>query len=120
MSGLFLFLPYTPYTCCLLMHYHPAILSDAVSYLQKYFDLGNTNNLEQEALYRQLARKVQYLLQTDLSRLLHILYRIDVEERLVKQAMQASSEREISEELAHLIIEREVQKAWTRSIYRHN
>lgn len=102
------------------MQYHPAIFSNAVSHLRKLLNLDCANDPTPDVLHQQLSGIVQRMLHSDLGRLLHILYRIDVEERLVKQAMQATSEREISEQLAHLIIERELQKAWTRSIYRHN
>ncbi|NDK57057.1 hypothetical protein [Pontibacter fetidus] len=103
------------------MEYAAVILSGAAQQLQKLFqtdELQPTHNLQE--LQQRVAKAVLYLLQTDLSRLLNILYRIDVEEQQVKQAMLAPSEPEVAERIARLIIKRELQKAQTRFIYRAN
>ena len=103
------------------MEYAAVILSGATQQLQKLFqtdDLQPIQNLQE--LQNKVAKAVLYLLQKDLGRLLNILYRIDVEEQKVKQAMLASSEAEVADQIAHLIIKRELQKAQTRFIYRSN
>ncbi|MER2996267.1 hypothetical protein [Pontibacter populi] len=103
------------------MEYAAVILSGATQQLQKLF---NTDDLQQTQtlgeLQHKVARAVLHLLQTDLNRLLHILYRIDVDERHVKQAMLLPSEPEMADRIAQLIIKRELQKAQTRFIYRSN
>lgn len=103
------------------MEYAAVILSGATQQLQKLF---NTDNLQHtqtlSELQHNVAQAVLHLLQTDLNRLLHILYRTDVDERLVKQAMLLTSEPEMADRIAQLIIKRELQKAQTRFIYRYN
>ncbi|MBC5775288.1 hypothetical protein H8S95_14510 [Pontibacter sp. KCTC 32443] len=103
------------------MEYAAVILSGATQQLQKLFGtetLQHTHNLQD--LQQKLAQAVLYLLQKDLNRLLNILYRIDVDERKVKQAMLAPTEEEVADHIAQIIIKRELQKAQTRFIYRSN
>lgn len=96
----------------------PALLASAANQLQKIFEVDNLAVTDGEALLRKLSRVVQHMLRTDFNRLLHILYRVDVEEQKVKQAMLAETEEEIAERVAQLIIKRELQKAQTRFMYR--
>ena len=103
------------------MEYAAVILTGAAQQLQKLFNLPDAqsiNNLQQ--LEQMVAQAVLYLLCIDLSRLLNILYRIDVEEQQVKKAMLAPTEEEVAGQIARLIIKRELQKAQTRFIYRNN
>lgn len=59
---------------------------------------------------------IGHLLDNDFERLLNGLYRIDVSEEKVKLAM--ASQGNIAEQVAQLIIEREMQKVITREKYR--
>ena len=63
-----------------------------------------------------LAKLIRHLLDSDFERLINGLYRIDVSEEKVKQALSASGD--IAEEIATLIIKREMQKVETRRKYR--
>jgi hypothetical protein len=102
------------------MTYSPALLTSAARQLQRVFEADHELASEEEELVRQVARMVQYLLRHNLNQLLHILYRIDVEERKVKQAMLAASEEEVAENIARLIVERELLKAQIRFRYSQN
>ncbi|WP_242927662.1 hypothetical protein [Pontibacter vulgaris] len=96
----------------------PVILTSAANQLQKLFDTNELQAPDRDQLLRKLTHAVAYLLRTDLNRLMHILYRIDVEERLVKQAMApASVDEDIAHNIALLILQRELQKAHTRQKY---
>ncbi len=96
----------------------PAILSSASGQLQKLFDTKELKAKDHEQLLHKLTNAVAYLLRTDLNRLLHILYRIDVEERRVKEAMAvATAEEDVARNIAELILQRELQKAYTRQKY---
>ncbi len=102
------------------MEYAAAILTSTNKHLQKIFETDEVfayNNLDE--LQHRVERMVLYLLRKDLSRLLHILYRVDVDEQQVKKAMRTPSEEEVASLLAQLIIKRELQKAQTRFIYSH-
>ena len=63
-----------------------------------------------------LAKLIRHLLNNDFERLINGLYRIDVSEEKVKQALSASGD--IAGEIATLIIRREMQKVETRRKYR--
>ncbi len=69
-----------------------------------------------EDFHQALAGVVQHLLDHDFERLLNALYRIDVSEEKVKQAM--ASEANVAGQIAGLIIAREMQKVVTREKYR--
>ena len=99
------------------MSYSPAILTSTTNHLQKVFEVDNLPSKDLEALHYKLAHVVQQLLQSDFNRLLHILYRIDVEEHKVKEAMVAEEPEIIAERISRLIIKRELQKAETRFRY---
>jgi hypothetical protein len=108
------FLKYT-YLC--LMSYSPAILTGTTNHLQRIFEVDNLPSTNLEALEFKLAHLVQQLLRNDFSRLLHILYRIDVDEQKVKQAMVDADEEIIATRIARLILKREIQKAEIRLRY---
>lgn len=69
-----------------------------------------------DELVKELARAVQYLIDKDFEKLMQILYRIDVSEAKVKAAF--GLERDVAEQIALLIIEREQQKVITRAKYK--
>jgi hypothetical protein len=102
------------------MTYSPALLSSAARQLQRVFETDDTLASDESELVRQVSRMVLYLLRNNLNQLLHILYRIDVEERNVKRAMLAASEEEVAENIARLIVERELLKAQIRFRYSQN
>ena len=69
-----------------------------------------------EDFQQMLTEVIRHLLENDFERLLNGLYRIDVDEEKVKQAM--ASEEDVAAQIASLIIEREMQKVVTREKYR--
>ncbi|CAM3497473.1 hypothetical protein POKO110462_05705 [Pontibacter korlensis] len=99
------------------MPYSPAILSGTTNHLQRIFEVDNLPSSDLEALEFKLAHIVQQLLRHDFNRLLHILYRIDVDERKVKEAMIDADEEIIALRIARLILKREIQKTEIRLRY---
>ncbi len=92
------------------------ILSSTQS-LQKYFDDDiKASNLEQ--LKEWLTSEIIKLMMNDMEKLLNILYRIDVNEKKVKEVFAQHNPKLIAPSLAELIIEREMGKAETRIKYR--
>jgi hypothetical protein len=102
------------------MTYSSALLISVAHQLQRVFEADQELVPNEEELTRQITHMVQHLLRTNLSHLLHILYRVDVEERNVKRAMLAASEEEVAANIARLIIERELLKAQIRFRYSQN
>ncbi len=68
------------------------------------------------ALIERLVKVVDHLISTDFNKLLNILYRIDVSEEKLKDALSNNTEN-TSEIIAQMIFERELQKVETRKKY---
>jgi uncharacterized protein YlaN (UPF0358 family) len=67
-------------------------------------------------LLKELSRAIEYLIEKDFEKLMHILYRIDVSENKVKQVF--GLEQDVAQQIALLIIDREEQKVITRAKYK--
>ncbi|MEI6507747.1 MAG: hypothetical protein WCO54_04635 [Bacteroidota bacterium] len=92
------------------------ILSGAQS-IQKYFDNEiKCNNYDE--LLNWLTEQVVYLMLNDMEKLLGVLYRIDVNEKKVKQAFAQTQPQKIAPLIAELILQRELQKAESRLKYK--
>lgn|SRR3989338_6398164 len=61
-------------------------------------------------LQEALSLKIESLLRGDMEKLLWIMYRIDVKDSLVDQAMQLGEVKKIALKLSELIIERQLKK----------
>ena len=89
----------------------------AIQSLAKQFDIelrpgseiapGGADYAEIKAI---LGERILYLLKNDHSSLFNILYRIDVNETLVKEALDTVFLQEAAERIAELVIKRQVQK----------
>lgn len=91
-------------------------LEEVVALTKKDLGLSITTPPDFEEFISELAKAIQYLIDTDFEKLMQIFYRIDVDENKVRQAF--SLEKEVARELAILVIEREKQKVITRAKYR--
>ena len=94
----------------------------ALQLIQKDLDLPETdiNRLpspEIDELHRYLSLAIRELLDTGFNKLLNALYRIDVSEKKVTEAIHLEAPDEIASKLATLVIERELQKVYTRQKY---
>ncbi|NII24750.1 hypothetical protein HB364_06660 [Pseudoflavitalea sp. X16] len=67
---------------------------------------------------RELAAVINYLIQTDFTRLVNILYRLDVSELRLKQLLQQEAGTNAGELIATLIVERQLEKINIRNRYR--
>ena len=68
-------------------------------------------------LLEKLSFAVAHLLQTNTQKLFGILYRHDISEKLLRQALLADDSRQIAENIARLVLEREKQKLEFRRKY---
>ncbi len=75
------------------------------------------DDMSLEALENKLTSIVKYLLDKDMNRLLHSLYRIDVNEGLVKNILTEEPPENLGRRIAQEIIKRELQKVETRARY---
>ncbi|MGK7390032.1 MAG: hypothetical protein ACNS60_06765 [Candidatus Cyclobacteriaceae bacterium M2_1C_046] len=93
-------------------------LQIAQSLLKKDFDFEVQNFNSREEMKKQLSAFLNILLNKDFERLLQGLYRIDVSEQKVKEILHVGSPENIADNLAELILNRQLQKATTRMQYR--
>lgn len=88
--------------------------------IENNFHLQSSTGPGDEALKeirRLLIDKLDFFIEHDFEKLLSILYRIDVSERKVKEALETQTDQKHSELLADLIIARQVEKTKTRAKY---
>ena len=92
------------------------LLPEALKFTNQDFNLeipaAEVSN--QDEFLKILTKVIRHLLDKDFERLLSGLYRIDVNENKVKLAMTTDN---VAENIAMLIIERELQKVETRRKY---
>ena len=80
--------------------------------------LAGRTDLDLDRLRKMLISEVDYLVTHNMERLKSILYRIDVDEQKLHQALSEGLPSEAPEIIVDMIIEREMQKAETREKYR--
>ncbi len=90
--------------------------------ITKVFPLDSKSLQEiqsEEDLFLVLSEYIQELIDTDFSKLVNTLYRIDVSEIKIKKALNLSDIKNANKVIAQLIIEREKQKIKTRAAYKN-
>jgi hypothetical protein len=71
-----------------------------------------------EELFNQIDPEIDKMLNTDRSRLMQVLYRIDINEDLLKRKLRENSSESTSAVITELIIKRELQKVVIRNFYK--
>ena len=91
-------------------------LHDDIMLLQKSlidFDLSTCQNREE--LQQKLAAEINNLILHDFSKLVRILYRLDINEQRLKKILQENSGADAGDLIAGMMIEREIQKLKSRA-----
>lgn len=69
-------------------------------------------------LQELLSERIAFLINTDMEKLLHLLYKIDVDQRQTDQAFDLGEVKKISMKLSELIINRQLRKIdYAREFY---
>ena len=94
----------------------------ALQLIQRDLDLPESEiNLSHspgmKELHSYLTSAIKELLDKDFNKLLNALYRIDVSEQKVSEAINMEAPENIASSLANLVIDRELQKVITRRKY---
>ena len=84
--------------------------------LSEDFNLPVTNDKEQ--LAKALAEGINQLIQTDFTRLINMLYRIDISEKTLKDTLEKQADEDAGLLIARLIIERLLQKQEMRAKFK--
>ena len=72
-----------------------------------------------EKLKKYLAEKISVMMEKNFNLLLSSLYRIDIDENKVNELFRGKMKKNIPEELASLIIDRQLQKIYFRNKYKN-
>ena len=101
---------------------NPHIADAALDIFDRFEIEGSAEKLPQEddpfAVLRSiLAQKIRYWIDRDIDKLKQALYRIDVNERQVKEVLATEPLDEAVEHIADLIIKRQLEKVETRKKY---
>lgn len=84
--------------------------------LSEDFNLPVTNDKEQ--LVKALAEGINQLIQTDFTRLINMLYRIDISEKILKETLEQQADEDAGLLIARLIMERLLQKQQMRAKFK--
>jgi adenylosuccinate lyase len=68
----------------------------------------------------QLKAAIEALIRSDFPRLIHILYRLDVDEEKLKKALQDNQDTHHADVICNMIIERQLQKQEARKKFGGN
>lgn len=94
------------------------ILQQTSAFVQKDFEVENLpEDVTEQELIDFLEQFVQNLLDTNMKQLFYVLYRLDINEHKVHQALNPTAIELPHKALAQLIFNREKQKAKTRIEY---
>jgi hypothetical protein len=80
------------------------------------FNLPVTNNKQQ--LIEALAEGINHLIQVDFTRLINILYRIDISENTLRETLEKQADQDAGVLIADLIVERQLQKQKMRAQFK--
>ena len=97
-------------------------VKEALQIIKKEFDLASNelpvkSNPSIQELHKYLTIAIGSMLDKEFNKLLNLLYRVDIEESLVAEALHAENPSEVASELARLIIDREMKKVESRKKY---
>lgn len=73
----------------------------------------------EDNLLPRLSEFISHLIQNNFQQLILILYKVDVSENKLKQLLLENSEEDAATIIAKLIIEREIQKIYSRNLFSH-
>lgn len=78
----------------------------------------SANVCDEADWFQLLTDRIDYLIQTDFNKLVHILYRLDISEIKLSQMLKEHAETNAAEILARMIIERQREKLRARAAYK--
>ncbi|SHL85421.1 hypothetical protein SAMN05444266_105229 [Chitinophaga jiangningensis] len=98
----------------------PVHLQETAEWASQTFELRIPGHVSYETLQQLLAERLKTLINTDFQQFVFLLYRIDVSEKKVQAIISEANaaQAEPYNDIAALIIERQLQKIATRAHFR--
>jgi len=78
----------------------------------------DVENLDEEALLQLLANQVAHYMQYELEFLFSAMYRLDIDEAKIKEALAPMALEPANIGVARLILERQKQRVYTKHLYK--
>ena len=91
---------------------------DLIPAIRQSMEIDLPENISFEQLKEQLSSHINFLIQSDLQKLVSILYRVDVDEAKLKHLLKENPDFDAANIITDLIIERQLQKIRSRQEYR--
>jgi hypothetical protein len=88
--------------------------------LQEVLAIQSEESLKDRLLFEHLAAEINTMIKTNFEQLVQLLYRIDVNEVKLKALLQANPNQDAGVIIAHLLIERQLQKIKLREQFSQN
>lgn len=96
------------------------IIKEVAGELQKFQLEIPVEIISFDELKKVLSGIINYLITNDFSRLISVLYRLDISEKKLQQLLKKSINISAGEIIAEMIIERQVEKIKTRKLFPAN
>lgn len=80
--------------------------------------IDDSEQITEEELLRVLSNRIAYMIEYQLEFLLSLMYRLDVSEQKVSDALSPGAPEPANIGLARLVIERQKQRAFTKQFYK--
>jgi hypothetical protein len=93
----------------------PKIISEISSSLE----IELTSNASNDEIRSALTDRINYLITHDFNKLVAILYRIDINEKVLRRKLE-TEEKDAGAVIAEMIIERQIEKSKTKEQSRSN
>ena len=91
---------------------------ELITTINKDLSIELPETIDMNVLQERLKEYCNHLIKTNFEKMVGILYRIDVNETKLKQVLNQSPDEDTGEIIAHLIIERQLEKINTRKQFK--
>jgi len=91
---------------------------ELITTINKDLSIELPETIDMNALEERLKEYCNHLIKTNFEKMVGILYRIDVNETKLKQVLNQNPNEDAGEIIAHLIIERQLEKINTRKKFK--
>jgi hypothetical protein len=95
------------------------INSGLIPTLKKSIDIELPDNISLEQVKEILSNHINHLIQNNFQKLVSVLYRIDVSEEKLKYLLKENADKDTSQIITDLIIERQLQKIKSREEFKN-
>ena len=92
--------------------------TDLVPMLRQSLEIDLPENTTEEELFEKLSSHINYLIESNFQKLVSILYRVDIDEKKLRQLIQENSNKDAGMIITELIVERQLQKIKSRQQYK--